>query len=239
MSNSSLSSEGPARTDTPVQTFVCPWWLLPTFDNPLRRLIHNPYRILGGLVRPGQTVVDLGCGMGYFSIPLAQMVGPQGKVICIDVQQQMLDGLRRRAGRAGVLAQVTLHRCEPTQLGLAEPADFVLAFWMLHEVPDQTAFLAEVRAHLKPNGRCLLVEPYGHVRSAAFRHSVEVAQQVGLVPVGKPAVMRVIPCSLRRPLFSMCAEHKKGEKALKCNHISRGEAVRRRSAQPCAPNHTQ
>ena len=116
--------------------------MLPTFDNPLRRLIHNPYRILGGLVHPGQTVVDLGCGMGYFSIPLARMVGPKGKVICIDVQQQMLDGLRRRATRAGVLSQVTLHRCEPTQLGLAEPADFVLAFWMLHEVPDQTAFLA-------------------------------------------------------------------------------------------------
>ena len=113
--------------------------------------------------------------MGYFSIPLAKMVGPQGKVICVDVQQQMLDGLRRRAAQAGVLSQVTLHRCEPARLGLAEPADFVLAFWMLHEVPDQTAFLAEIAAHLKPNGRLLIVEPRGHVSGAAFHKSVEIA----------------------------------------------------------------
>ena len=139
-------------------------------------------------MRPGQTVVDLGCGMGYFSIPLARMVGPQGKVICVDVQQQMLDGLRRRAARAGVLSQITLHRCEPTQLGLAEPADFVLAFWMLHEVPDQTAFLAEIAAYLKPNGCLLIVEPRVHVGGAALEQSVEIACRAGLLPVTRPAV---------------------------------------------------
>ncbi len=189
MSNSSLNSASPARTDTSAHTFVCPWWLLPTFDNPLRRLVHNPYRILGDLVRPGQTVVDLGCGMGYCSIPLAQLVGAQGKVICVDVQQQMLDGLRRRAARAGVLAQVTLQRCEPTEIGLAESADFVLAFWMLHEVPDQSAFLTEVKTHLKASGRFLLVEPVGHVSGTAFRLSVAAAEQAGLAPVGRPRVI--------------------------------------------------
>ena len=188
MSNSSPRSGGSTRADTPEHTLVCPWWLLPTFDNPLRQLIHNPYRMLGGLVHSGQTVVDLGCGMGYFSIPLAQMVGPKGTVICVDVQQQMLDGLRRRATRAGVLSQITLHRCESIQLGLAEPADFVLAFWMLHEVPDQTAFLAEVRACLKPGGRLLIVEPRLHVGGAAFERSVEIACGAGLLSVARPAV---------------------------------------------------
>ena len=170
------------------RTFVCPWWLLPTFDNPLRRLIQNPYRILNRWVHPGDTVIDLGCGMGYFSIPLARMVGPKGRVICVDVQQQMLDGLRRRAVRAGVLSQITLHRCEPTQLGLTVPADFVLAFWMLHEVPDQTAFLAEIAAYLKPNGCLLIVEPRVHVGGAAFEQSVEIACRAGLLPVTRPAV---------------------------------------------------
>jgi hypothetical protein len=45
----------------------CPWWLCFTFDNPVRRLLHNPEQILGGLIQPGQTVADIGCGMGYFS----------------------------------------------------------------------------------------------------------------------------------------------------------------------------
>jgi 2-polyprenyl-3-methyl-5-hydroxy-6-metoxy-1,4-benzoquinol methylase len=174
----------------PVErTFVCPWWLLPTFDNPLRRLIQNPYRILNRWVHPGDTVIDLGCGMGYFSIPLAQLVGSQGKVVCIDVQQQMLDGLRRRAEKAGVLDTITMRRCEPTRLGIPEPADFVLAFWMLHEVPDQQAFLAEVQAHLEASGRFLLVEPVGHVGGRAFQRSVETAALVGLVIVDRPAVM--------------------------------------------------
>ena len=89
--------------------------------------------------------------MGYFSIPLAQLVGSQGKVICIDLQQQMLDGLRRRAEKAGVLDTIAMHRCEPTRLGLPEPVDFVLAFWMLHEVPDQ--------AHSWPRSRRISSQP--------------------------------------------------------------------------------
>jgi len=189
MATSPPNSETASHSQTPGRSAVCPWWLLPTFDNPLRRLIQNPHRILIEWVRPGDTVVDLGCGMGYFSIPMARMASPGGKVICIDVQQQMLDGLRWRAEKAGVLHTITMRRCEPTRLDIPEPADFVLAFWMLHEVPDQAGFLAEVQAHLKPAGRFLLVEPVGHVGSTAFQRSVATAEQVGLVVTGKPAVM--------------------------------------------------
>ena len=59
---------------------------------------------------------------------------------------------------------------------------------MLHEVPDQTAFLAEVRACLKPGGRLLIVEPRLHVGGAAFERSVEIACGAGLLPVTRPAV---------------------------------------------------
>ena len=52
---------------------ICPWWLTYTFDNPLRRLIHNPRKMLSGLVRPGMTAADLGCGMGYFTAALAEL----------------------------------------------------------------------------------------------------------------------------------------------------------------------
>jgi SAM-dependent methyltransferase len=167
---------------------VCPWWLCPTFDNPLRRLIHNPERILAGWVQPGETALDLGCGMGYFSIPLARLVGPEGKVICVDLQEQMLAGVRRRAERAGVENRIRLHRAGNDGIGLAETADFALAFWMLHEVPDQAAFLAEVRACLKPGGRLLVAEPRLHVGGAEFERSVEVARSAGLEIFAHPAV---------------------------------------------------
>jgi len=57
--------------------------------------------------------------------------------------------------------------------------DFALAFWMLHEVPDKVMVLAQVHASLKPGGRFLLVEPKGHVSQAAFRRTLELAENVG------------------------------------------------------------
>ena len=85
------------------------------------------------------TVIDVGCGMGWFSIPMAQMVGERGKVIAVDLQPQMLGRLRRRAEKAGVAARIELHHCQQDRLGLDTQADFALMFAMLHEVPDRAA----------------------------------------------------------------------------------------------------
>src|SRR5574340_883517 len=137
---------------------VCPWWLCYSFDNPLRRLFHDPERLLGPYVKPGMTVVDIGCGMGYFTIGLARLAGPEGKVIAVDLQQRMLDALSRRARRAGGADRIVLNRCGRESLGVEEPADFALAFWMAHEVPDPSRFFGEISAFLKAEGRLLLVE---------------------------------------------------------------------------------
>lgn len=164
---------------SPSQGHVCPWWLTPSFDNPLRRLFQNPERILTGLVSPGQAAADLGCGMGYFSIPLAQLVGPAGRVFAVDLQAEMLAGVERRARRAGLGEHLILHRAAPDRIGLEAPVDFVLAFWMLHEVPDQERFLAEVRGFLKPGGLFLLVEPLLHVSGKDFENSLLRARRAG------------------------------------------------------------
>ena len=124
---------------------VCPWWAAAfTIDPPYRRWLHDPERIVGCYARPGMTVIDVGCGLGWFSIPMARMVGQGGKVIAVDLQQQMLDMLRRRAEKAGVAERIELHKCEQNRLGLATEADFALAFAMLHEVPDPRRLLDEV-----------------------------------------------------------------------------------------------
>lgn len=170
------------------QKHVCPWWLCFTFDNPLRRLIHDPEAILGPYVRPGDRAIDIGAGMGYFSIPLARLVGQTGQVTAIDLQSPMLSALVRRARRAGVAERISTHLAAPDSLGRQEPADFILAFWMVHEVPDQRAFLAEISRLLKPAGRFLLVEPKIHVSGKNFERTLEIAKAVGFMLRENPKI---------------------------------------------------
>ena len=140
-----------------TEAHVCPWWLCPLFDNPLRRLLQPPGKVLNSLVSAGQIALDLGCWMGYFTIPLAKLVGANGQVIAVDLQEQMLAVVRRRARRAGVLERVRLHCGTLDSLAGEQQVDFALACWMVHEVPDQAALLSQVRSRLKPGGRFLLV----------------------------------------------------------------------------------
>jgi ubiquinone/menaquinone biosynthesis C-methylase UbiE len=153
--------------------------LIWTFDNPLRRLLQPPERVLAGLVRPADHCLDIGCGIGFFTIPMAEMVGEAGSVTAVDVQPQMLEGVERRARRRGLESRVRLHLAAQAGLDVARPVDFALAFWMLHEVPDQDALLRAVFAALKPGGRFLVAEPKGHVNGAGFRASVERAAAAG------------------------------------------------------------
>jgi ubiquinone/menaquinone biosynthesis C-methylase UbiE len=167
---------------------VCPWWLCYSFDNPLRRLIHDPERLLESYVKTGMTAVDIGCGMGYFTLGLARLVGPGGKVIAVDIQEEMFAALGRRARKAGLSDRIVLHRCLPDRLGVEEPADFVLAFWMAHEVRDKPRFFGEIFSLLKTGGRLLLIEPKFHVTRNSFGRTVEVCRAAGFRLLGGPAV---------------------------------------------------
>lgn len=176
---------------------TCPWWFVYTFDNPIRRLVHDPGAILGGLVKEGQTVVDVGCGAGYFSLGLARIVGPEGKVLSLDIQPQMLDIARRRAKRQRLDRRIEFRLCEPDSLGLRETVDFVLAFWMVHEVSNREIFLKEIKASLTPAGHFLLVEPKVHVPAARFDETVKSAGTAGfeVAPGPKIRFSRSILCS--------------------------------------------
>jgi ubiquinone/menaquinone biosynthesis C-methylase UbiE len=159
-------------------------------DNPIRRLIHNPQKILAPYVRPGMTVMDVGCGMGLFSIAAAKMVGDDGRVIAVDLQQKMLDAMKRRAEKAGVAHRIHAHRCQADNLNIDAKADFVLAFAMVHEVPDTKRFLSQVHACLKPSGKFLVAEPRMHVPAGAFQKMLEIAGDVGFGRSEEPQVRR-------------------------------------------------
>ena len=167
---------------------VCPWWMAYTFDNPLRKLFHSPPKILGNYVREGMTVMDVGCGMGYFSIGLAKLVGANGKVMAVDLQQKMLDVMQKRARRAGVAERIISYRCEADTLGTGEPADFILAFWMVHEVSDKNHFFQQLRSILAPNGKILIAEPKMHVTAEDLDKTIKIAQDNGLDCCDRPQI---------------------------------------------------
>jgi ubiquinone/menaquinone biosynthesis C-methylase UbiE len=173
-------------------THVCPWWFIHTFDNPLRRLIHKPERILQGLIKPGDHCLDIGCGYGYFTIPIAGMAGTVGSVTAADVQPEMLAGVRRRAEKQNLTNRIIFYQVQASGIQFENAFDFALAFWMVHEVPDQETLLRQIFRSLKSEGRFLLVEPKGHVKEGAFNQTVQLAREIGFVTI------REVPVSFSR-----------------------------------------
>jgi len=167
---------------------ICPWWLAKGLDNPIRRLIHNPEKILGEYIEPGQTVLDLGCGSGTFTIAMARMVGETGKVIAVDVQDEMLQMVKQKAVKEGLDSRVITHKSEPDRIGISVKVDFALAFYMVHEVPNAKGFLKEIASLLKSDGKLLIVEPLFHVSASSFKNTLDTARSAGLKSISEPGI---------------------------------------------------
>ena len=170
---------------------VCPWWIGHLLAHPLRRVWQDPAEILRPFVTEGMTVLEPGCGMGFFTIDLAQLVGPHGRVVAIDIQPRMLAGLGRRARRAGVTDRIDARLARPGGLGtddLDGRVGFCLAFAMVHELTDPGRFLSEIHHVLEPGGRMLVAEPRGHVTETAFAVTLDLAAAVGFAVKPGPAI---------------------------------------------------
>jgi ubiquinone/menaquinone biosynthesis C-methylase UbiE len=168
---------------------ICPSWLGYFLINPLRKLLENPDKLLGQFVREGMTVLEPGCGMGFFTLPLARMVGPKGRVVVAEVQQKMLSVLSRRAKKAGLLDRIDLRHITAEGLAvkdLSGEVDFAAAIHVVHEVPDQALFFTEVWEVLKPGCKHLVIEPKGHVSPEQFEQSVGYAKKVGFTSEALP-----------------------------------------------------
>ena len=162
---------------------ICPVWVGYLLASPIRTLFQNPQKILAPYVSSGMRVLDIGPAMGFFTLPLARLVGPRGRVICVDVQEKMLSALMRRARRANLADRIEARVCDADSLrvtDLAPTIDFVLAFAVVHEVGNAARFFGEIQSVLTPRGRVLFAEPRGHVSEGAFQESLAVAKQNGL-----------------------------------------------------------
>ena len=168
---------------------VCPVERAGGLDNKIRRLVQNPKKILRPYIEEGMTVLDLGCGLGFFTIEMAQMVGKSGRVIASDLQEGMLQKIRDKIHGTELENRITLHQCEKTQIGVSENVDFVLAFYVVHEVPDQEKFFNEIETILKPDGQLLIVEPPLHVSKSAFEKTIRKAVAAGLTEAERPKII--------------------------------------------------
>lgn len=166
----------------PALEHVCPWWMGYLLASPLRRLRQDPRRILAPYVREGMTALEPGPGMGFFTLELARLVGETGRVIAVDIEPRMLRALARRAENRGLAERIVLRQTNQTSMGvedIRDQADFVLAFAVVHELPDASAFFREMFAALKPGGSMLLAEPTGHVKPSAWGTTLQRARQAG------------------------------------------------------------
>jgi len=185
-----------------MPVYVCPAWLGYFLLFPWRKWLENPNQILGPLVRPGMTVLEPGCAMGYFTLPLARMVGPEGRVIAVDIQPKMLDVLGRRAQKAGLADRIEIRLAHADRLGVEDldgRVDLVSAVHMVHEVPDQTSFFQDIWPTLKRGGRFFIVEPKAHVRAKQFEQSLAKAEKIGFKREECQVKVRGWKALLRKP----------------------------------------
>ena len=177
---------------------VCPWWVGYLLISPIRRLSQKPEKILGAFVREGMTVLDVGCAMGFFSLPLARMVGSGGRVVCVDIQRRMFKTLNKRAAKANLADRIETRLCTNNTLGiddLSGKANFALAFAVLHEVSDGLErVLSEIYASVAPKGLVLIAEPKGHVSEKEFEDTINAAKKVGFTVNEKLQIKGISRC---------------------------------------------
>lgn len=155
-------------------------------DHKIRRIIQNPQKILKPYIKEGMTVLDIGCGVGFFTIEIAKMTGSSGKVFAADLQEGMLQILRNKIKGTPLEKIVVLHKCGENKIGLNDTVDFVLAFYFVHEVPDKNVLFKEIYSILKPGGKMFIVEPPFHVSKSEYNNMLNIIENAGFKIISMP-----------------------------------------------------
>jgi ubiquinone/menaquinone biosynthesis C-methylase UbiE len=167
---------------------ICPVEYAGGLDNSVRRLLQNPQKILKPYIHEGMTVLDLGCGVGFFSIAIAKLLKDSGKVIAADLQEGMLEKVTQKIKGTSLEQRITIHKCQEDTIGVTENVDFVLVFYMIHEVPNQLNLLRELKSILNPDGKIYIIEPKFHVSKKSFEEMITKIKDIGFEIIDRPKV---------------------------------------------------
>ncbi len=169
---------GSRRTSAP-----CPSWLSWMLDMGGGEKPFGRSRAIDQLeLEPGIRVVDVGCGPGILTVPIARAVAPDGEVITLDIQQAMLDRMQRRVDKAG------LTNVRPILGGAGDGHlqkdyfDRAVLSTVLGEIPDREAALREIHDALKPGAYLVVAEVIGDPHYQFKKKVIELAERAGLRP---------------------------------------------------------
>jgi len=166
---------------------ICPVEKAGMLDSFFRRIIQNPEKIIKPYVKEGMIVMDLGCGPGFFTIEMAKIVQNTGKVFAVDVQKGMLELVKTKIKETQYHEIVVLHKSEFETLNFSGKVDFILAFYVVHEINRDNLF-SELKSILKPDGKILIVEPNFHISKKAYNNMLDILEKEGFEIVSKPVI---------------------------------------------------
>lgn len=162
---------------------VCPPEKARGLNSKFRRIVQNPKKILKNYVKPGMKVLDFGCGPGLFSIGMVEL---GAKVIAVDLQQEMLDKLRENVKNTKFEKNIKIVRCEEDKINVNEKVDFILSFYVLHEVKDKNKFFRQAKEIMRESSKIYIAEPSFHVSKNKFEEELELAEKQGFKIVKRP-----------------------------------------------------
>ena len=182
MRNEKQKANGEKQPTDQVNSQTSRWLFLrrdPAILYPIRKLFDPPQRLIEPYVQNGQVVADLGCGSGYYVFPLAELVGPEGKVYAVDLDQKIIRALEKKAIKRGY------HNIEARASSASDVSfikdgsvDFVLANGLLCSMAGhRQSAVNEIKRILKPTGQAYLSlgapPPFGLVDQAEWAKILE------------------------------------------------------------------
>jgi|WetSurMetagenome_2_1015567.scaffolds.fasta_scaffold34864_1 ubiquinone/menaquinone biosynthesis C-methylase UbiE len=171
-----------------MKTDVCPSSKYPKLESKFRKFIHNPQKIFSKYIKPGGSAIDIGCGPGFFTIELAKLVGEKGTVIGTDIQDEAITIINNKIKNTPLEKVVKAVKSSPESIGVTEKLDFILNFYVLHEVKNMKKFIEEIKFMMKPESIYMLVEPKGHVNKNEFAEELDIIKNTGFKLIESPKV---------------------------------------------------